>query len=206
MVLTDRYVYSIIARSTVRGIDPDWLRDLYRFAPVAHGVFYLKVDITHLVPRVLAGGGFDFWESGIDFRHEPDLFSSFVPYQRALLGVFDDLAETHGFEVLDANRGIGEIFADLREGVSRILAGTKGRRPRRTHFVRENGLVGYTATRPASSPLGVRRAVVFRRWTSLWSSPDAARKKTRSTFTSFVSLRCGPWPRYVFFGRSAMRS
>lgn len=129
VVLTDRYVYSIIARSTVRGIDPDWLRDLYRFAPLAHGVFYLRVDIPHLVPRVLAGGGFDFWESGMDFRHETDLYSSFVPYQRALLGVFDDLAVQHGFEVLDANRGIGEIFADLREGVSRILAETKERRP-----------------------------------------------------------------------------
>ncbi len=129
VVLTDRYVYSIIARSTVRGIDPEWLRDLYRFAPLAHGVFYLKVDIPHLVPRVLAGGGFDFWESGMDFRGEPDLYTSFVPYQRALLGVFDDLAQTHGFKVLDANRGIGEIFADLREGVSQILAGPKGSRP-----------------------------------------------------------------------------
>jgi len=129
VVLTDRYVYSIIARSTVRGIDPDWLRDLYRFAPLAHGVFYLRVDIAHLVPRVLAGGGFDFWESGMDYGHESDLYSSFVPHQRALLGVFDDLAVQHGFEVLDANRGIGEIFADLREGVSRILAETKERRP-----------------------------------------------------------------------------
>ncbi len=129
VVLTDRYVYSIIARSTVRGIDPHWLSDLYRFAPTAHGVFYLKADIPYLVPRVLARGGFDFWESGMDYRQEADLYTSFVPYQEALLRAFDDLAKAHGFEVLDANRGIGEIFADLRKGVLRILSESKESRP-----------------------------------------------------------------------------
>jgi dTMP kinase len=129
VVLADRYIYSMIARSMVRRMDRNWLGDVYRFAPVAHGVFYLKVDIPHLVPRVLARGGFDFWESGLDFQSEQDLFSSFVPYQTALLGVFDDLASSHGFQIVDANRGIAEVFADLKAGILPIISGSMG--PRR---------------------------------------------------------------------------
>jgi dTMP kinase len=64
VVLTDRYIYSTIARAIVRGGEPDWIRDVYRFAPVPHAVSYLRVDLDHLTPRVLAGGGFDYWESG----------------------------------------------------------------------------------------------------------------------------------------------
>jgi len=127
VVLTDRYVYSIIARSIVRGMDRKWLRDLYRFAPTPHGVFYLRVDIPHLIPRVLARGGFDYWESGLDFRAEPDLYSSFVPYQKDLLKIFDQLAKVYRFEVLDANRNITEIFKDLTKGVQRIVAAPKGK-------------------------------------------------------------------------------
>ena len=126
VVLTDRYVFSIIARSIVRGIDPQWLRDLYRFAPTPHGVFYLKVDLPHLIPRVLARGGFDYWESGLDYRAERDLYSAFVPYQQELLNVFDELAKIDRFEVLDANRGIAEVFTDLKTGVLRVVSDTRG--------------------------------------------------------------------------------
>lgn len=128
VVLTDRYIYSTIARSIVRGIDPGWLRQVYRFAPKAHGVFYLKVDLPHLVPRVLARGGFDFWESGLDYREERDLYSSFIPYQKAVLGVFDELAMENKFHVLDANRGVAEVFADLKSGIGPIIAGVEGSR------------------------------------------------------------------------------
>jgi len=127
VVLTDRYVFSIIARSIVRGIDRRWLRDLYRFAPLPHGVFYLRVDIPHLVPRVLARGGFDYWESGKDFRNEPDLYSSFVPYQKQLLKVFDRLAEVYGFQIVDANRTIVDVFQDLKSGIWKILS--EGKEP-----------------------------------------------------------------------------
>jgi len=128
VVLTDRYVYSTIARSIVRGIDPSWLRQVYRFAPKAHGVFYLKIDLPHLIPRVLARGGFDYWESGLDYREERDLYSSFIPYQNAVLGVFDGLAAEHGFHVIDANRGIAEVFADLKSGIQPVISGVDGGR------------------------------------------------------------------------------
>ena len=35
IVLTDRYIYTLIARALVRGIDPNWIREVYGFALVA---------------------------------------------------------------------------------------------------------------------------------------------------------------------------
>lgn len=128
VVLTDRYIYSTIARSIVRGIEPGWLRDVYRFAPKAHGVFYLKASLPYLIPRVLARGGFDYWESGLDYRMERDLYSSFGPYQQAVLDVFDELAKENGFHVLDADRGVAEVFAELKRGIEPLLAAAEGGR------------------------------------------------------------------------------
>ena len=52
VVLADRYIFSVMARSIVRGVDPAWIRDVYRFAPIPHAVFYLKADLAHLSARV----------------------------------------------------------------------------------------------------------------------------------------------------------
>jgi dTMP kinase len=38
VVLTDRYIYSLMARATIRGADPQWVKDVYEFA--------LKPDIV----------------------------------------------------------------------------------------------------------------------------------------------------------------
>ena len=126
VVLTDRYIYSTMARSIVRGVDPQWIHDVYRFAPTPHAVFYLKVDLAHLPSRVLSRGGFDFWESGMDFQEETDLFRSFVRYQRRLLGVFDELAVEYGFRTVDANRGVRPIFLDLQQGIFEVVRGMEG--------------------------------------------------------------------------------
>lgn len=123
VVLTDRWIYSTIARSLARGADIDWSRDLYRFAPRPHAVFYLKVDLPSLTPRVLAQGELDFWESGMDFQEETDLYHSFIRYQTRLLQIFDGLAEEHAFQVIDARRPVRPVFQELRSGVFEVLSG-----------------------------------------------------------------------------------
>ncbi len=126
VVLTDRYIYSVMARSIVRGVDPGWIRDVYRFAPVPHAVFYLKCDLDHLAPRVLAAGGFDYWESGMDFQEENDVYQSFVRYQGRLLSVFDHLAAQYRFNVIDGNRDVDDVFGDLSAGVLGVVGTMSG--------------------------------------------------------------------------------
>jgi dTMP kinase len=125
VVLTDRYIFSIIARSMVRGTDFEWLKDLYRYAPIPHGVMYLKVDVPNLIPRVTGRGVFDYWESGLDFQEEMDVFRSFTRYQERLLKVFDELARIYNFDVLDANRDIADVFADVKAHTIKLLEGMR---------------------------------------------------------------------------------
>jgi dTMP kinase len=126
IVLTDRYVYSTMARSIVRQVDPEWIREIYRFAPRPHAAFYLKVDLDHLTPRVLASGGLDYWESGMDFQEETDIYRSFVRYQQRLLEVFDDLSEQYGMRTVDANKSIRDVFTCLKEGIWEVVSSMKG--------------------------------------------------------------------------------
>ncbi len=85
IVLTDRYIYSLMARALARGADPTWIRSIYGLALKPDAIFYLKIGIGELIPRVLQRGGFDFWESGMDMRLGEDLFESFVNYQTIML-------------------------------------------------------------------------------------------------------------------------
>ncbi len=128
VVLTDRYIYSSIARAIVRSADPLWIRDVYRFAPAPHATFYLKVDLEHLLPRVLARGGFDYWESGMDFQEETDIYNSYVRYQKRILSVFDELAQQYGMKAIDANGTIREVFEQLKGGVREVVSTMRGAR------------------------------------------------------------------------------
>src|SRR5574340_321394 len=95
VVLTDRYIYSLIARASVRGIDPSWVRNVYRFALVPDAVFYLRIGVDELIPRVVFSTGFDYWESGMDLHPSEDMYESFQKYQTALLSEFEKLVEEY---------------------------------------------------------------------------------------------------------------
>ena len=123
IVLTDRYVYSAIARAEVRGLDPSWIRSLYGIALIPDAVFYLRVDSAQeLVQRVLASGRrFDYWESGMDLHLGGDFYDSFIEYQSQMLKVFDRMSDEYGFQVLDASRSINRVAAVLRRAVARVI-------------------------------------------------------------------------------------
>ena len=122
IVLTDRYIYSLMARAIVRGADPEWLHEVYGFALRPDAIFYLRVQIDDLVTRVLQSTGFDYWESGMDMHMGEDMYESFVRYQKLLLAEFDKMVETHGFEIVDASGSVEEVFENLRARVDRVVA------------------------------------------------------------------------------------
>jgi dTMP kinase len=121
IVLADRYVSTAIARGIVRGADKQWLRDLYGYAVVPDLVFYLKIGVNNLVPRVLQAGKMNYWESGMDMNYGDDLYDSFMAYQGALIEQFDLMAEEEGFVTVDARSSPNAIQAELRRVVSRYL-------------------------------------------------------------------------------------
>src|SRR5262245_54887750 len=89
MVLADRYIYTLMARDMVRGMDEAWLRNLYGVALVPDAVFYLNVSPEVLVQRNLAkNAALDYWESGMDIGLSRDMFDSFIKYQTLMVKQF----------------------------------------------------------------------------------------------------------------------
>src|SRR6266436_5324764 len=121
VVLTDRYIFTALARAGVRGVDRTWLRNLYGFAIAPHLVFYLKVDVETLIGRVLEARGMDFWESGMDLKHGDDIYDSFRAYQNKLLREYTSMSDEFHFRVLDARRKVDRIQDELRRQVGAFL-------------------------------------------------------------------------------------
>jgi dTMP kinase len=121
VVLSDRYIFTALARAGVRGVDRQWLRNLYGFAIAPHMVFYLNIDVKTLIGRILAARGMDYWESGMDLKHGDDIYDSFRTYQNKLLREYASMADEFHFRVVDARRTVDRIQDELRKQVSAFL-------------------------------------------------------------------------------------
>ena len=134
VVLSDRYIFSLMARAAVRGVGRQWMENLYGFAVIPDRVIYMNIDIEHLVPRALASTGFDYWESGQDFLPGEDVYQDFVQYQTALLNEFRQLADRYHFQAVDATGAISEVFTALRREIEQAVVGMLDEIPERTRL------------------------------------------------------------------------
>jgi dTMP kinase len=129
IVLSDRYIFTALARAGVRGVDRAWIRNLYGFAIAPHLVFYLRIDEKTLIRRVLQARGMDYWESGMDLKLGDDIYESFRAYQRVLLKEYASMADEFGFRVLDARRKVDVIQDELRRQIAAFLAESEAPAP-----------------------------------------------------------------------------
>ncbi len=126
VVLADRYVYTLMARNTVRGMSRRWSDDLYGFAMVPDLVFYLDVDPYNLVHRVFEKRqSLDYYESGADMGIYDDVFKSFIAYQQRLAREFEHLKKKYGLTPVDGNRPAEAVHRDLEAQISGYLAGAQ---------------------------------------------------------------------------------
>ena len=124
MVLADRYIYTLMARDKVRGMDEVWLKNLYGMALVPDAVFYLNVAPEELVQRAFAKySALDYWESGMDLGLARDLFDSFLKYQALMAQEFKRMQRTYDFHILNGQRSVEEINAELRKKTDAVLTG-----------------------------------------------------------------------------------
>ncbi|SPE56347.1 Thymidylate kinase [Verrucomicrobia bacterium] len=124
VVLSDRYIYTLMARDMVRGMDEAWLKNLYGIALEPDAVFYLNVPPEELVQRSFAkNASLDYWESGMDLGLSRDMFDSFLKYQAAMAQTFQRLQATYGFTIVDGLRSVDAINADLQKKIAAVLAG-----------------------------------------------------------------------------------
>jgi len=124
VVLTDRYIYTAFARDVARGIHPDYVRRLYRFAPRPSAAFYFRVPLDEAMRRILVGRPeLKYYEAGMDLGLSDDPYQSFELFQGRILEQYEAMVPEFGLQVIDATLPITHQQRQVREAVAPLLAG-----------------------------------------------------------------------------------
>jgi dTMP kinase len=124
IVLADRYSYTAFARDVARGVDREWVRDLYSFAVRPDLAVYFKVPIDVSLDRLLARRvKLKFYEAGMDMGWSTNPVESFRLFQSKVLTEYDAQVDEFGLSVIDASGSITDQQRVFREMVSRVMAG-----------------------------------------------------------------------------------
>jgi dTMP kinase len=116
VVLADRYFYTAFARDVARGVDPKWVRKLYRFAVEPTIPFYFKVPLDVALDRILGNRAeIKFYEAGMDIGLSSDIRESFKLFQEKILSEYEKMIEEFGFTVIDATLPINIQQKKVRE-------------------------------------------------------------------------------------------
>lgn len=126
VVISDRYIYTLIARSSVRGINKNWLHQLHSFAIKPDLIFYLDVDPHNLIHRVFKKNKtLDYYESGADLGISDDIFDSFIKYQYLLKREFNTMQKKYGLLNVNGDNNINDIYDEIQSKISDFLNKTK---------------------------------------------------------------------------------
>jgi dTMP kinase len=103
VVLADRYAYTAFARDVTRGVDRQWVRELYSFAVRPDLSLYFRVPIDVSVDRLLARRvKIKFYEAGLDLGWSTNPVESFKLFQGKVLEEYDHLVQEFGLHVVEA--------------------------------------------------------------------------------------------------------
>jgi dTMP kinase len=124
IVLADRYIYTAFARDNARGVNPRWVRELYRFAVKPTIAFYFRVPLDIAIKRILgARAGLKYYEAGLDVGLSSDIEESFKIFQGMISDRYEHMVSEFNLTVVDATRSIEEQQNEVRELVERELKG-----------------------------------------------------------------------------------
>jgi dTMP kinase len=126
VVLCDRYVYTAFARDAARGMDGDWVRDLYRFAVKPTAAFYFRVPLETAIGRLVgARDGFKYYEAGLDLGLTCDAEDSFRLFQGRILDEYEKMIPEFGLTVIDATMPVEKQQTQVRQIVQSHLANAR---------------------------------------------------------------------------------
>ncbi len=129
-VLADRYVYTAFGRDVARGVDNEWVRALYSFAPKPDLAIYFRVPIEVSLQRILSGRTkLKYHEAGMDLGLSREPAESFRLFQSRVLVIYDELVREFGLDVIDATADISQQQLQVRRLAAQVL-GLEGRAPR----------------------------------------------------------------------------
>ena len=127
IVLADRYAFTAFARDVARGVDHEWVRNLYSFAVQPDIVFYFKVPLDVAVERITnSRAKLKYYEAGMDLGLSDNRISSFRIFQQRIINEYDAMVDEFGLTVIDGTLPVEVQQRQMRKIVSTIIHGWKG--------------------------------------------------------------------------------
>ncbi len=121
IVLADRYVYTAFARDVARGVDRDWVRNLYGFAVQPDLALYYDISAEISLERICANRTPSFYEAGMDLKLSNNPYKSYVIFQNRVNEEYASMVEEFGLVKIDANNTIHSKQILLRKYVTDVL-------------------------------------------------------------------------------------
>ena len=122
VVLADRFIFTLIARGVVRGINRDYMTGLYAMALRPHITFWLNVrPETAFAREFKKAQAISYWEAGRDMSLSHDLYWSFVRYQTMIKREFEVMAKKSSFIELDGEASVSNVNKQLRQRIAEQL-------------------------------------------------------------------------------------
>ena len=122
VVLADRFIFTLIARGVVRGINRDYLTGLYAMALRPHLTFWLNVrPETAFAREFKKAQAISYWEAGRDMSLSHDLYWSFVRYQTMIKRELENMAKRNAFIELDGEASVSAVNKQLRQRIGEQL-------------------------------------------------------------------------------------
>ncbi len=121
IVLADRYCYTAFARDVARGVDRDWVRNLYGFTIRPDGAFYFQVPVEVSLQRIANSRLPGFYESGMDIGLSTDPRESFQLFQTMIINEYDSMISEYDFHAMQATRPIHEQQLMFRQRAAEVL-------------------------------------------------------------------------------------
>jgi len=127
IVLADRYAFTAFARDVARGVDRDWVRNLYSFAPMPDLALYFRVPVDIAVERILSGrANLKYYEAGMDLGLSDNKVTSFRLFQQRIISEYDSMVDEFGLTVIDGTSPVQKQQKYVRQIVKKTLQGWEG--------------------------------------------------------------------------------
>ena len=114
VVIADRFLFTGLARDVARGLDLDWVMNLYVPLLWPDMVFYFSVSAATSGLRVTSTRVPNYYEAGQDVTAVDDPVDSYHRFIGRVIREYESLALIFNFVTIDAERSIREQHDELR--------------------------------------------------------------------------------------------
>ena len=125
IVLTDRYIYTALARDLARGVELEWVQHIYQFATRPDLSIYFQLSAEEALQRSLSTNPLVEYErrAGMEQANQANSLDNFRAFQQRVLHAYEMMSNRFVFLHLDAMLPVKQQQQQLRDAIQRLLPG-----------------------------------------------------------------------------------